>query len=70
MDGINLKLAITTRKRVIGPDQKYHLLFHPVLIWASVPGATASWYFWSGPIARGIQESLWHQVMAQPGTND
>jgi len=22
----------TTRKRAIGPDQKYHLLFHPVLI--------------------------------------
>ena len=38
-------LQITTRKWAIGPDQKYHLLFHPVLIRASVPGATRAGTF-------------------------
>ena len=36
---------VTTRKRVIGPDQKYHLLFHPVLIRASVSDAMTAGTF-------------------------
>jgi len=45
-DGINTPISSdTTRKRTIGTYQKYHLLFHPVLIRASVPGATRAGTF-------------------------
>ena len=36
---------ITTKNQAIGLDQTYHLPFHPVLMRASVPGATVAGTF-------------------------
>ena len=60
----------TTRKWTIGPAQKYQLPYHPVLILASVPDATAADTFSPDRWTKVARENFWHRVMAQPGTND
>ena len=60
----------TTRKRAFGPAQKYQLPYHPVLIHASVPVATATGTFSSDQWIKVARENFWYQVMAQSGTND
>ena len=52
----------TTRKRTIGPAQKYQLPYHPVLILASVPAATAAGTFGRRPnMWRAIGTGWWFQ---------
>ena len=52
---------ITTRKQAMGPNQKYHLQLYPVLMRASVPGATAAGTFDLDQVFRGaFGTGLWH----------
>ena len=64
------RLIVTTRKRTIGPAQKYQLPYHPVLILASVPAAMTAGTFSPDRWTKVARENFWYRVMAQPGTND
>ena len=56
----------TTRKRVIGPGQRYQLLLQPVPMGTIGTGCNSSWYLWP---STDLVEDNWHRVVVPTGSN-
>ena len=55
----------TTRKRAIGPGQRYQLLLQPVPLTIGT-GCNSSWYLWPWT---NLVEDNWHRVVVSTGSN-
>ena len=58
--------AATTRKRAIGPAQRYQLLLQPVPMGTIGTGCNSSWYLWP---STDLVEGNWHRVVVPTGLN-